>query len=479
MLRKVAAPNRQATMKGSTVMATQFDKVIVGTLVTTDAIRPRGYVAVRGDMIAAIGQGEPPPASETIDHGRNLILPGLVDGHMHTSSSTGWPGIETSSRCAAAGGVTTCCDMPYDVPVPVTDATILAEKIGWVERTSHVDMALYGTISKTGGVHAIQELAAAGISAFKLSTYEYHPVRFPRIDHATMLAAFHQIARTGLPCAIHNENQELVETLSAQARAAGRTDPIMHCRTRPPLAESMADLEIFEMALETGAHVHIAHSSIARGFELAEAFRNMGANTTGEACIHYMCMTEDDVVRLKGFGKCNPPFRTAAEVDRMWAALEADKIAYISTDHAPWPIEQKRGDDIFACGAGLTGLQSFAPLMFTLLMERGLSACLMAIYCAERSAQLHGIWPKKGAIRVGSDADLLVLEEGEFTFDEASIVDTPDMRWSAYHGRSMRARVAATYQRGRCIWDGTNVLAKPGDGRFVRRTAGQKLATVR
>ena len=453
-------------------MSAPFDRVITGTVVTTDAILREGYVAVRGETIAAIGQGTPPPAAATISHGDNLILPGLVDGHMHTSSSTGWPGIETASRSAAAGGVTTCCDMPYDVPVPVTDAALLRDKIGWVERTSYVDMALYGTITKTGGVHAIPELAAGGISAFKLSTYEYDAVRFPRIDHPTMLAAFREIAKTGLPCAIHNEDQELVETLTAEARAAGRTDPIMHCRTRPPLAESMADLEIFEMALETGAHVHIAHSSIARGFVLAEQFRALGAKTTGEACIHYLCMTEDDIVRLKGFGKCNPPFRTAAEVERMWEALVADKIAYISTDHAPWPRERKMGDDIFACGAGLTGLQSFAPLMYSLLEERGLSPTLMATYCAERSAKLHGIWPKKGAIRVGSDADLLVLERGDFLFDEASLVDRPEMNWSPYHGRAMRARVAATWLRGRMIWDGESVLAKPGDGRFVGREGG-------
>ena len=443
--------------------------MITGTVITTDAILRDGYVAVRGETIAAIGQGVPPPALEIISHGGNLIFPGLVDGHMHTSSSTGWPGIESASRSAAAGGVTTCCDMPYDVPLPVTDAALLREKIGWVERTSHIDMALYGTITKTGGVHAIPELAAAGISAFKLSTYEYDAVRFPRIDHPTMLAAFREIAKTGLPVAIHNEDQELVETLTAEARASGRTDPIMHCRTRPPLAESMADLEIFEMALETGAHVHIAHSSIARGFTLAEQFRAMGARTTGEACIHYLCMTEDDIVRLKGFGKCNPPFRTAAEVERMWECLLADKIAYISTDHAPWPRARKLGDDIFACGAGLTGLQSFAPLMFSLLEERGLPPTLMATYCAERSAKLHGLWPRKGAIRVGSDADLVVLEPGNFTFDEAVLVDRPEMNWSAYHGRPMRARVAATWLRGRMIWNGETVLSKPGDGRFVAR----------
>jgi len=454
--------------------ATPYDRVILGDLVLPDGVIPGGYVAIRGEAIAAIGQGAPPPAAETADHTGRLILPGLVDGHMHTSSSTGWPGIEGASMSAAAGGVTTCVDMPYDVPRPVTDAAIFQEKVGWVERTSHVDMALYGTITKTGGVDAIAGLAEAGACSFKLSTYEYDAVRFPRIDHPTMVAAFREIARTGLMCAVHNEDQELVERLTAQAKAAGETHPIMHCRTRPPLAENLANLTIFEMALETGCHVHIAHSSLARGFELAEIFRRSGGKTSGEACIQYLCMTEEDLVRLEGFGKCNPPFRSAAEVERMWGALQAGTVAYVSTDHAPWPRGRKvYAGDIFAPGAGLTGLQSFAPLMFTLLAERGLPPTLMARYCAERPARFHGLFPKKGAIRVGSDADLCVLERGDVTFDARDIQDREDARWSPYDGRAMKARVAATYLRGACIWDGSQVLAKPGTGRFVKRQHGE------
>jgi allantoinase len=448
-----------------------FETVIAGDVVGTESILRDGYVAVRGETIAAVGAGAAPPAGEMLDYRGKLILPGLVDGHMHTSSAIGWIGIEGATRSAAAGGVTTCCDMPYDVPDPVTDRGKLEDKIGWVNRTAHVDMALYGTITKAGGVGGIPALAAGGISAFKLSTYEYDAHRFPRIDHPTMLAAFREIARTGLPVAIHNEDQELVERLTAAAREAGRTEAIMHCRTRPPIAETLADLEIFEMALETGAHVHIAHSSLARGFEIAAAFRAMGAKATGEACIQYLCMTEDDIVRLGGKGKCNPPFRAASEIPKMWEALLADRIAYVSTDHAPWPIERKTAADIFACGAGLVGLQSFAPLMFTLLQERGLSPCLMATYCAERSAQMHGLWPKKGAIRVGSDCDLVVLEQGDFVFDEGAIVDRPELKWSPYHDLRMRARVAATVLRGQLIWNGVSVLAHPGTGGFVPRQA--------
>ncbi|HEY4251034.1 MAG TPA: amidohydrolase family protein [Roseomonas sp.] len=452
------------------MQTTPFDRVILGDLVLPEGVLPGGYVAVRGETIAAIGQGAPPPAAAVADHRGKLLLPGLVDGHMHTSSALGWPGIEGATMSAAAGGVTTCVDMPYDVPRPVTDAAILAEKIAVVERTAHVDVALYGTITKTGGVDAIAGMAEAGVCSFKLSTYEYDAVRFPRIDHPTMVAAFREIAKTGLMVGVHNEDQEIVERLSAEAKAAGNTSPIWHARTRPPLCETMADLEIFEIGLETGAHVHIAHSSLARGFEIAEVFRRMGAKASGEACIQYLCMTEDDLVRLQGFGKCNPPFRTADEVERMWQALAAGQVAYVSTDHAPWPRERKTyAGDIFACGAGLTGMQSFAPLMYTLLAERGLSPTLMARYCAERPARFHGLFPKKGAIRLGADADLLVLETGDFTFDEASIQDRPEAKWSPYHGRAMKARVAATYLRGQPIWDGTRVLAVPGAGRFVKR----------
>jgi allantoinase len=450
-------------------MSEPFDRVFIGDIVTSTEILRQGYVAVRGETIAAIGVGTPPPAGETVDHTGRLILPGVVDGHMHTASAIGWAGIEGSTRSAAAGGITTTVDMPYDVPQSVTSAEVLADKIGWVERTAHVDMALYGTISKTGGIEAIAGLAAAGISAFKLSTYEYDAVRFPRIDHPTMVAAFTEIAKTGLPVAVHNEDQELVERLTKDARDAGQTHAIMHARTRPPLAETLADLEIFEIGLATGAHVHIAHSSLARGFDIAASFRAMGGKATGEACIQYLCMTEDDLVRLGGRGKCNPPFRTAAEVEKMWQKLVAGEIEYVSTDHAPWPADRKSSADIFACGAGLTGLQSYAPLMFTLLDERGLSPTLMALYSAERSAKLHGLYPRKGAIRLGSDCDLVVLERGDFVFDEANIQDRPEMRWSPYHGRKMRARVAATVLRGQTIWNGTEVLAKPGTGVFVRR----------
>ena len=284
-----------------------------------------------------------------------------------------------------------------------------------------------------------------------------------------MVAAFSDIAHTGPPVALHNEDQELVDCLTEEALAAGHVEPIMHCRTRPPLAETMADLEIFEIGLAIDAHVHLAHSSAARGFDIAAEHRTIGGKATGEACIHYLCMTEADVVRLSGRGKCNPPFRIADEVERMWQGLVDGKVSLVPTDHSPWTLDHTHDPNIFANGSGLTGLQSLAPLFYILLDERGLPPTPMTTYAAERSAKLHGLWPKKGALRIGSDCDLLVLQPADYAFDEATIEDVPEMRWSPYHGRRMRARVAATVLRARTIWDGRQVFAKPGSGQFVKR----------
>lgn len=455
----------------------RFDHLIRGDIVLPDAVLPDGWVAIAGETIAALGTGEAPDAAAAHDHRGRLVLPGLVDGHMHTSSHTGWEGISGATRSAAAGGITTICDMPYDTPRSVMDAGTLAAKIEAANRLAHIDVSLYATVRKSGGLAEVARMAALGCSAFKLSTFEVDAVRFPRIDNAEMREAFQEIARTGRMAAIHNEDQEIVARLIGEAKARGDTGPEQHAATRPALAERLANLAVFELGLATGCHVHLAHSSLAIGFDQAAATRAAGGRASAETCLHYLCMTDDALLTHPGIAKCNPPFRDAAEVEGSWDALLAGRVAYISTDHAPWPLARKRfTGDIFAVGAGLTGLQTLAPLLYTLLARRGLPVTLMARYAAERPARHHGIFPKKGALRPGADADLCILAPGASRFDATRIEDREEHRWSLWDGMEMAARVAETWSRGRRVWDGERVLAVPGDGRFQPRLSHAPVA---
>ena len=231
-------------------------------------------------------------------------------------------------------------------------------------------MALYGTIPKAGGVDAIAGLAEAGVAPSSSPPMSTTRCASRASTTRPCWPPSREIARTGLMVAIHNEDQELVEQLTAEARAAGRTDPIMHAAParRWPRRWPTSRSSRWRWRPGRMSTSRIPRSPAASTWRRPSAARARKA--TGEACIQYLCMTEEDIVRLAGFGKCNPPFRTAAEVERMWAALAGRSPMSRPTTRPGRASARPRRH--LRRGAGLTGLQSFAPLMYTLLAERGL-----------------------------------------------------------------------------------------------------------
>jgi allantoinase len=444
-----------------------FDLVIRGDLVLPEEVLADGYVAIADGRIGALGAGTPPLARETIDARGQLVFPGLVDGQVHAGSAEGFTGIEDLTRSAAAGGVTTIVDMPYDEPDPVVDEELLARKIEVLEAKAHVDVALYGTVAKRVDPAMIHRLAEAGVAAFKISTYESHPKRFPRISHPEMARAFAAIAETGLTIAVHNEDQELVDDAIARAKAAGRLGAEAHSDARPALAERVANAVLLEIGAATGARVHIVHSSIARGFDQARSYRAQGFAATAETCIHYLILTEADVVRAGARGKVNPPIR-AAEREAIWQRLMAGDVAFVSSDHCSWPLARKDDANIFASPASAPGVAVLLPLFFTAAVEnRGLGPEVAARMLAEAPARHFGLYPRKGALRIGADADIAIAARCRWQIDEAR-QHCQRAPWSPYHGLPVALRIAATFLRGRKIFDGDQVLAKPGQGMFLR-----------
>jgi allantoinase len=455
------------------------DLLIRGDLVLPDRIVPNAYAAVAEGRIAAIGQDDPPSARETRDYRGCLIFPGIVDGQVHAGSADGFAGIEDLTRSAAAGGVTTVVDMPYDEPDPVTTCELFEAKRRVLEATANVDVALYATVAKDVDVAMIPRLAAAGACAFKISTYESHPKRFPRISHPAMARTFAGVARTGLSIAVHNEDQELVDDAIRSSKAAERRRMDAHSASRPALAELVANSVLLEIGAATGARAHIVHSSLARGFDMAASYRAQGFAATAETCIHYLILTEADAIRAGARSKVNPPIR-ADEREAIWDRLGRGLVAFVSSDHCSWPLARKNDDDIFATPAGAPGVAALLPLFFTAAVDqRGLPPPAVARLLAEAPARHFGLYPRKGAIALGADADFAVAERGRFMFDEQR-QHCRRAPWSPYHGRAVGMRVAASFLRGKRIFDGAEILAAPGSGRFLRpETAASQAASLR
>ncbi|WP_370675189.1 dihydroorotase family protein [Pleomorphomonas sp. PLEO] len=447
-----------------------FDLVVAGRLVTPAGLIDAGWIAVSGGSIAAIGCGERPSAADVIDYGDAFVLPGIVDGQTHAGSQIGFAGMAPTTRAAVIGGVTTIVDMPYDHPTPVTTAAVLAEKVAAIDRLAVCDVALYGTVPREPDLGDVRDLMAGGVAAFKISSFEAHPDRFPRIGNAAALVLLDALATSDLPLGLHNEDQEIVAATTTRFKAAGLVGPEFHAPSRPPVAELAATATFMELGAASGGHAHIVHISLADGFELVTDYRVRGHRATAEMCVHYLTFdAEVDMQRWGGRLKVNPPIR-AGERERLWQVLEDGGVAFVSSDHSAWPLARKDVTSIFDAAAGMPGLETLLPAFFTAAAARkGVEAAaeLTADYLCDRPARFFGL-SRKGRLAPGFDADLTVLKPGDHVFDASTAPEGAG--WSCYDGATFTGMPTATYVRGRRVWDGKQVAADAvGHGRFVRR----------
>ena len=444
-----------------------FDLVLRGRLVDDARAVEDGWIGVRDGRIAARGEGEPPAGGRREDLRGCCILPGVVDGQTHAASHAGQEGLGRASRAAAAGGITTFVDMPYDDPQPVVTGDLLRAKAAEVERDAHVDVALYATLSPDeAALDEIEGLVESGAAAFKFSTFEASPTRFPQISDELLFLAFSRIAKTGLPCGVHNQDQEMTRRNIARLVTRGDTSWDAFGRAHPNRVEDLATAKIFEIGAETGARAHAVHVSTPRGFELGRMYRASGAAATVETCVQYLMLNEEEhMSRLGARTKHYPPIRSKAQMESLWSYIAAGDCAFVSSDHVSWGLDRKSDPNIFANAAGGPGLESLLPAFWTGCEEHGLPVTTVPRLLSKGPADHFGL-PGKGALDVGCDADLVVLEPGEFVYSAASSFSAAD--WSAYDGRRMTARVSATLVRGTTAFDGRSIQNAAGFGRFVR-----------
>lgn len=444
-----------------------FDLVIAGAVVLPERVLERGFVAVREGRIALVGEGEAPAGRERHDAGKAFVLPGAIDSQVHCRSTKGAEDFDSATHVAAAGGVTTIVDMPYDNGRLICNAERFALKRAEAAALARVDFALFATVHPAEGAARIDELVEAGAAAFKFSTFGTDPERFPRIPPYTMHDCFARIARHGLMAGVHNEDDEVVRALEARVRAAGDTGYLAHGRSRPVYSEVLAIAQVYALGADTGCRAHVVHCSAGEGYELCGAYRRMGHASTIEACLHYLVLCEEDLARLGALGKVNPPIRPAAQRERLWKHLAAGDITVVSTDHVSWPLERKQAEDFHANASGVPGLEVLYPLLLKGCLERGLSPAWCARLLAQNPATLFNLDHCKGALAAGRDADIVVMEPSAGVYDPVASGHGV-ARWSPYAGIELPYRVAGSWLRGVPVFDGRQVLAAPGNGRFLR-----------
>ncbi len=460
-----------------------YETVITHADVITERGRESLDIALKGGKIAALlARGTPVEAKEHIDAAGQLLLPGAVDIHFHCRAPA-YPqrgDFATETRAAAAGGVTTIFEMPISKPCCATREIFLSRK-ALAQENAYVNFALYGApgLLKREEVQGMAEEGAIGFKIFMTAAPAGRADEFEGLCLPTtegLYQALQLVKETGLVCTIHAEDNALLEWNTAQLIAAGRNDIAAHNESRPPVVEALAISIILTMNEAIGANIHIAHVSSKAALEALRRFKQTGSTATGETCPHYLFFTEDDYVRVGPYAKINPPLRSHADQAAIWDGLLAGNLMAVTTDHSPFMVEEKERarTDIWRTPPGAPGVEELVLGMMDAALKGRLSIEQAVQLISTNGAKRFGIYPQKGVIAVGADADLVIYDPNDTTtihqdmlFSQAKACD------KLYEGMMYQGKIRRTMVNGRTVFKDGAITGEAGWGQFVRPDAAK------
>jgi allantoinase len=447
----------------------KVDLCVRGTIVMGEDTILEGYVAIRDGKIVSIGKGSSAPeAAETIEAGDHLILPGFIDAHVH-SFGTPNEGITNSTRAAAAGGVTTIVDHPLDLPsAPVTVEELEAKKKRCLEEAV-VDFAFLGAVTPTS-IDQVQHTAKTGLVGYKLLMSDTAPNRMKRVNDGQLLDAYYELAKYGMIGGLHAENDDILKHFENKFKEAGLVHPRAHADAHPPVSETEAVMSAIAFGKAAGAHVHFFHLSLPESVEIVEREKVNYPHISCETCPHYLVLSVDMMAEMGARSKINPPLRERSDCEGLWKQLSENKLDLITSDHAPHPISTKMdNENIFKNSSGAPGVETIVHLVYSEGVVAGrITLAQMIKYLSANPAKLFGLYPQKGSLLPGADADLVLFDpHQEWTLG----VDTLHYvaGWTPYEGMRVKGKVAKTILRGKVIYDQGEILAKPGYGNYLAR----------
>ena len=456
----------------------QVDTLISNAQVALEAGIARVDVGIRAGRIALIAADSSGiRAGETIDAAGKLLLPGAIDIHFHCRAPA-YPergDFASETRAAAAGGVTTIFEMPISKPCCATGDTFRMRK-ALAERDSYVNFGLYGAPGLLNR-EEIADMVDEGAIAFKIFMTaapkgrddEFEGLCLPHVPE--LFQALQLVAETGLVCAVHAENNQLLEWHTAQLIAAGRNDVPAHGESRPPHVEALAIATLLTLNEAIGAKLHIAHVSGADALAVIRRYQATGSTVSAETCPHYLFFTEADLERCGPYAKVNPPMRSAADQAALWQGLIDGALLAITTDHSPFTVEEKERarTDIWATPPGAPGVEELLLGVMHEALTGRISISKAVELIATNGAKRFGVYPERGHIGIGAAADLVIYDP------QAETVIQRDMLFSKardcdklYDGMTFKGAVERTIVNGKTVFHDGKIVGAPGDGQFVR-----------
>ena len=451
---------------------TRPDLVIRGAEVVLPTGRAAADIAVTDGVVTAIGT-HVADGGATIDARGLVVLPGLVDAHVHFNEPgrADWEGWDAGTRGAAAGGVTTVLEMPLNAHPPTITAQAFDAKRRVASEKARVDFGLWGGLVNDN-LAELEGLAARGVVALKAFMSESGVDDFRRVPDGVLAAGLKAAARLGVIVGVHAESHEMVERLGSEMRGRRETGRLSWCRARPPAAELEAIKRLVSCVrgAGAGARAHVVHVSTAEGLAEVQGAREWGLSVTAETCPHYLEFDEQDFERVGPALKCAPPIRDAASRERLWTALLAGEVDLVASDHSPCPAadKQKGEHDVWQAWGGVAGIQATLPVLLTGgVHARGLSLERVADLTATAPARLFGLYPRKGTIVVNADADFALVDPRRTWTLEAKQLHTRG-GISPYLGRTFRGAVVRTIVRGRTVFADGEIVGEAGWGTLVK-----------
>lgn len=448
-----------------------------GQVVTETGIFPLDVGIVGGKIAALLTPGTAAEAAEVIDASGQWVLPGAIDIHFHCRAPA-YPqrgDFATETRAAAAGGVTTIFEMPISKPCCAT-GDIFRNRRALAEKDAYVNFGLYGAPGLLKR-EEVQDMVNEGAIAFKIfmtaapagRNDEFEGLCLPDSDN--LYKALQLVAETGLVCVVHAEDNRLLEMHTAELIAAGRNDIQAHGESRPPHVEALAISTLLSLSETIPYNLHIAHLTSKAALETLRRYKATGSTATAETCPHYIFFTEADMERVGPYAKINPPLRKQEDQDALWEGLRDGSLIAVTTDHSPFTVEEKERarTDIWRTPPGAPGVEELllgvidAAIKGRLPLERAVQLI------STNGAKRFGIYPDKGVIATGSDADIVIYDPNQTTtihqdmlFSKAKACD------KLYEGMTFQGRIRRTIVMGRTVFKDGEITGQPGWGHFVR-----------